>query len=62
VHPGGSAEVPLEVGQAISLAICLPVPLLVSEDFVSAIEAHEGSSAANPPLEVPTAFRQAFDD
>lgn len=64
----GRSTVSARAGQALALAVHLKVPLLVAEDLLastaraaSSAPAAEAATAA-APVEVPEAFRRAFDE
>jgi hypothetical protein len=65
---GGRRAVPVEIGQALSLAVALRLSVLVSEALLGPLAADRPVALPEPavsgvagPVEVPDVFRRAFD-
>jgi hypothetical protein len=60
--PSGKFRVPIEVGQAIGLAVQLNVPLLASRGLFSMLATREPPTMADHRHDVPEPFRRAFGE
>ena len=66
-RPEGEVELPVDLGQALALAVSRRVRLLVSEALVTAAETEAATAEASTPptaapVEVPAAFLRAFGE
>lgn len=58
--PTGRSRVPVEVGQAIGLAVRLKIPLLASRSLLRLLSAGAASPEPDQQTKVPAPFRRAF--